>query len=103
MRSVAIGLAACLFASLGGLTPAAAAFPPPAFPPPGATTCSGCHAVPGHATADMSIYGQDADKLAARMEAFRSGAASSTVMGRLMKGFSPSDIQAIAAWVAEQH
>ncbi len=73
-----------------------------AAPPPGATTCSGCHALPNAATHDVSIYGQDAGKLDASMEAFRSGTRPSTLMGRLMKGFSPDDIQAIAAWIAAQ-
>jgi cytochrome c553 len=36
------------------------------------------------------------------MEAFRSGERPSTLMGRLMKGFSRDEIQAIAAWTAAQ-
>jgi cytochrome c553 len=71
-------------------------------PPPGATTCSGCHAPPGVASGFMPIYGRDAGTLDAAMLAFRSSERPSTVMGRLMKGFSPDEIHAIAVWVAAQ-
>jgi cytochrome subunit of sulfide dehydrogenase len=50
----------------------------------------------------MPINGRDAAGLASSMEAFRSGEHPSTIMGRLMKGFSHDEIQAIAAWVAAQ-
>jgi cytochrome c553 len=50
----------------------------------------------------MPINGRDAADLTTGMEAFRSGERPSTVMGRLMKGFSPDEIRAIAAWIAAQ-
>jgi len=71
-------------------------------PPPGATTCSGCHAPPGVASGFMPIYGRDAGALDAAMLAFRSSERPSTVMGRIMKGFSTDEIHAIAVWVAAQ-
>ena len=37
------------------------------------------------------------------MQAFRSGERPSTVMGRIAKGFSEDEIQAIAVWLAAQH
>jgi sulfide dehydrogenase cytochrome subunit len=37
------------------------------------------------------------------MQQFRSGQRPSTVMGRIAKGFSDDEIQAIAAWLAVQH
>jgi sulfide dehydrogenase cytochrome subunit len=70
-------------------------------PPPGATSCSGCHAPTGSG-GFKPINGHDAAELSARMEAFRSGERPSTVMGRLMKGFSRDEIQALAAWTAAQ-
>jgi cytochrome c553 len=73
----------------------------PAAPPPGATTCSGCHA-PAGSGGFLPINGRNAGELAASMAAFRSGELPSTLMGRLMKGFSPAEIQAIAAWIASQ-
>jgi cytochrome c553 len=62
-----------------------------AAPPPGATNCSGCHALGG-----------SANELTATMLAYRSGERPSTVMGRLMKGLTTEQIQDIADWVAEQ-
>jgi cytochrome c553 len=34
------------------------------------------------------------------MQAFRSGGRPSTVMGRIAKGFTDTEIQAIAAWLS---
>jgi cytochrome subunit of sulfide dehydrogenase len=36
------------------------------------------------------------------MQEFRSGERSSTVMGRIAKGFSDDEMQAIASWLAAQ-
>lgn len=49
------------------------------------------------------LRGQNAAAIVAAMEAFRSGARPSTVMGRIAKGFSEDEIHAIAAWLAAQH
>ncbi len=70
-------------------------------PPPGATSCSGCHAPEGSG-GFMPINGQNSASLAATMSAFRTGERPSTLMGRLMKGFSPDEIQAIAIWISAQ-
>lgn len=75
-----------------------------AEPPPGATSCSGCH--PPAASAETKLpplRGQNAAEIVAAMEAFRSGERPSTVMGRIAKGFSDDEIRAIAAWLAAQH
>jgi cytochrome subunit of sulfide dehydrogenase len=74
-----------------------------AEPPAGATSCSGCH--PARATADSPvppIRGRDSAEIVAAMQAFRSGERSSTVMGRIAKGFSEDETRAIAAWLAAQ-
>ncbi len=34
------------------------------------------------------------------MEAFRSGARPATLMNRIVKGFSPDEVRALAAWFA---
>lgn len=68
-------------------------------PPPGAANCSGCHAA---GSGNPAINGRDARELAGLMNGYRSGPLASTAMGRLMKGLSPSDIDAIAGWVAAQ-
>jgi sulfide dehydrogenase cytochrome subunit len=89
LATVPVLLAAMLLAAAGD-------------PPPGATTCSGCHAPPGVTSGFLPIYGHDAGALDAAMLAFRSSERSSTVMGRIMKGFSTDEIHAIAAWAAAQ-
>jgi sulfide dehydrogenase cytochrome subunit len=71
--------------------------------PPGAASCSGCHA-PSAAlgTPVPPLNGRSAGEIVAQMEAFRRGKTQSTVMDRLAKGFSEAEIQAIAAWYAAQ-
>ena len=68
-----------------------------ALPPPGATNCSGCHNA-----GSMPIVGMSTGDLSATMLAYRSGERPSTLMGRLMKGLTPAQIQDIAAWIAGQ-
>jgi len=70
-------------------------------PPPGAASCSGCHSATV-ATAIPRIAGREEKELLDRMEAFRSGQQPSTVMVRLMKGFTPSEMRAIAGYWAAQ-
>jgi cytochrome subunit of sulfide dehydrogenase len=74
-----------------------------AEPPPGATSCSGCH--PARASAQNKVpplRGRDPAEIVAAMQAFRSGDRPSTVMGRIAKGFSDDETRAIAAWLAAQ-
>ena len=75
-----------------------------AEPPPGASSCSGCH--PTGANVDTpvpAIRGRNPQDIVAAMQGFRSGERPSTVMGRIAKGFSDDEIRAIAAWLAAQH
>ena len=80
------------------LPPAAAG----AAAPPGATACSGCHPPPGRASAVPVLRGRAAEEIAARMRAYRDGEWAATVMGRIARGFTDDEIQAIAAWLAAQ-
>jgi cytochrome c553 len=74
-----------------------------AEPPPGASSCSGCHPpTPSAETKVPPLRGQNPADIVAVMQAYRSGKRPSTVMGRIAKGFSDEEIRAIAAWVAEQ-
>ena len=74
-----------------------------AEPPPGATSCSGCHLPTASTESKVApLRGQKPADIVAAMQAFRSGERPSTVMGRIAKGFSDEEIHAIAAWVAEQ-
>jgi cytochrome subunit of sulfide dehydrogenase len=85
---------------VGSIAPAFAASPDA---PAGASSCSGCHAAnAGVDTPVPRLNGRNAADVVAQMEAFRSGQKQATVMDRLAKGFSEAEIQAIAAWYAEQ-
>lgn len=72
-----------------------AAAPAPA--PVGATSCTGCHAAGLGAGV---LQGHPADDTAAQMEAFRSGARPATLMNRIVRGFTPEEVKAIAEWFA---
>ena len=71
--------------------------------PPGALSCSGCHASTrtGDAAVPRLIGRKPADIVAA-MQAFKSGQVPSTVMERIAKGFSDDEVKAIAAWYGAQ-
>ncbi len=71
--------------------------------PPGAASCSGCHAEKPNANTPIpSLAGKDPDAVAAAMQAYRGGQRPATVMDRIAKGFSDDEIKAIAAWFAMQ-
>ena len=72
-------------------------------PPPGAASCSGCHAAGAAATGSVSrLYGRDAGEIMTAMAGFRDGSLPATVMNRIAKGFSDDELRAIAAWLAAQ-
>lgn len=71
--------------------------------PRGANSCTGCHAArPGIADALPSLKGRKASEIAEAMLAFKQDHKPATVMNRIAKGFSDSEINAIADWFAEQ-
>ena len=71
--------------------------------PPGAASCSGCHAArAGVETAVPPIHGRPEGEIVAAMEAFRSGARPATVMNRIAPGFTPAESRAVAAWLSRQ-
>jgi sulfide dehydrogenase cytochrome subunit len=73
------------------------------IPPPGAASCTGCHASnPKVETGVPRIVGRNPAEIVAAMEAFRSGQKPATVMDRIAKGFTEAEIRAIAAWLAAQ-
>lgn len=74
-----------------------------AEPPPGASSCTGCHApmkVPDSVI--PRIAGRKASDIVTAMREYRIGAWPSSVMGRIAKGFDDGQIGAIAAWFAAQ-
>jgi sulfide dehydrogenase cytochrome subunit len=71
--------------------------------PPGASSCTGCHAAKRIPDSVIPrIAGRKADDIAKFMREYRSGAWPSSVMGRIAKGFDDQQIDAIAAWFATQ-
>ncbi|UEM02574.1 c-type cytochrome [Skermanella rosea] len=80
-----------------------AAASPAAAEPPGASSCSGCHALRGEAAPGIPpILSKSADEIAAAMLAYRAGEGGPTVMDRISKGFTEEEIRAIAAWIASR-
>lgn len=72
-------------------------------PPPGASSCSGCHAINTAAETPVPpIHGRTADEIMAAMTAFREGKQPATVMDRIAKGFTDDELKPIATWLAQQ-
>jgi cytochrome subunit of sulfide dehydrogenase len=72
-------------------------------PPVGAAACSGCH--PASSAADTNVpalAGRKAQEIVTQMRAFRSGQRAATVMDRIAKGYSDTEIEAIADWYQAQ-
>ncbi|MDB5571845.1 MAG: cytochrome [Hyphomicrobiales bacterium] len=91
---------AALAAPLVFGSPALAQGAAPKPPPPGASSCSGCH---GAAGSDLpTLSGRSADEIAGSMAAFRSGERPATLMNRIAKGFTDEETRAIAQWIAAQ-
>ena len=71
--------------------------------PPGASSCTGCHAATKIANSEIPrIAGRKAADIVTYMREYRSGAWPSSVMGRVAKGFDDAQTEAIAAWFAAQ-
>lgn len=62
-------------------------------------SCSGCHSEAGEAIADLSGYTQD--RLMTALSDYRNDAEGTTVMHRLMRGYSEADIEAISAYLGK--
>ncbi|WP_375454408.1 c-type cytochrome [uncultured Methylobacterium sp.] len=65
--------------------------------PPGASSCTGCHAT---GAAMGSLDGRPEAEIAALLAAYRAGERPATIMTRIAKGFSEPESRAIAAWFA---
>jgi cytochrome c553 len=75
----------------------------PADAPPGAASCSGCHAAsPNAQTPVPPLNGRQAADIVSQMAAFKSGARKGTIMDRIAKGFSDEETRAIASWYEQQ-
>ena len=72
-------------------------------PPPGASSCSGCHATSAAVETPVPrLVGRAAAQIVAAMHEFRSGQRPATVMDRIAKGFSDPEVTAIGDWYARQ-
>jgi cytochrome c553 len=86
-----------------GLASIAAVAIASAEPPAGAAACSGCHPSSARVASPVPrLAGRDRAEIVKALQDFRSGARAATVMDRIAKGFTDAEIQAIAAWYAEQ-
>ena len=73
------------------------------LPPPGASSCTGCHAAKRIPDSVIPrIAGRKVTDIVQFMREYRSGAWPSSVMGRIAKGFDDQQTDAIAAWFAAQ-
>ena len=70
-----------------------------AAPPPGATSCTGCHVKGGGIGV---LQGRPAHETVGIMQEYRSGARPATLMNRIVKGFTPDEVRQIATWFAQQ-
>jgi len=70
-----------------------------------AATCAACHGTDGKAEAGaglIGLKGRDKDYLVAQLTAFRDGTRSATVMHQIAKGYTPEQIDQLAAYFAAQ-
>jgi cytochrome subunit of sulfide dehydrogenase len=65
-----------------------------------ASNCTNCHSTKPSANAIPSLKGLSADYIAEQLHAFRDGKRSATVMHQLAKGYTDSEIAALATYFA---
>jgi sulfide dehydrogenase cytochrome subunit len=71
--------------------------------PPGAASCTGCHAASSSVQTPVPpIAGKPAAEIVSQMAAFKSGERKGTIMDRIAKGFTDEEVRAIATWYEQQ-
>lgn len=67
-------------------------------------TCAGCHGTNGSSVgpATPTIAGMAKETIVAAMEAYKTDDRPSTIMGRIAKGYSPEEIEAMAEFFSKQ-
>jgi cytochrome subunit of sulfide dehydrogenase len=90
---------AAVLAALVGLASGPGARAAELRAPPGASSCTGCHA---EGSAMGALAGRPEAEIAGALEAFRTGTRPATLMNRIAKGFDADESRAIAAWFAAQ-
>jgi len=88
----------------GALAFSAAVFPAPPNAEMLANACAGCHGTNGGSAGDTmpSLANQSVWAITDAMLAYKSGERSSTIMGRLAKGYTDEQITAMAEFFAKQ-
>lgn len=71
-----------------------------AEPPPGASSCLGCHPAKAGNGPVATLSGRKTSEIITAMQGFRGGTLKGTVMDRIAKGFSDEEVRAIAEWYA---
>jgi cytochrome c553 len=68
------------------------------------TVCAACHGASGASPtpANPHLAGQNAEYLAAQLEAFKSGARANPIMAGMAAGLTPEDMKAVGAWYEMQ-
>jgi cytochrome subunit of sulfide dehydrogenase len=68
-----------------------------------AATCANCHGTNGRAVGDMKpLAGVSSEKILALLADYRSGNQPATIMHQIVKGYSDTQLQLIAAYFAAQ-
>ena len=67
--------------------------------PPGALSCTGCHAL--NSPAALPLGRLSAEEIEAALAAYRDGTREATVMDRIARGFTPEESRAVARWIAD--
>ena len=70
-----------------------------------AATCANCHGTGGKAAAGSAVpglAGRPKEELVRTMTEFRDGKRQATIMHQLAKGYTPEQIDILAAWFAAQ-
>ncbi|MEO9135900.1 MAG: c-type cytochrome [Casimicrobiaceae bacterium] len=65
-----------------------------------AAGCASCHQPDERIPPPLA--GQSRDELSAKLRGFRDGTRSGTVMPQLARGYTPAQLDAVAAWFAAQ-
>lgn len=71
-----------------------------------AATCANCHGTDGRAVdgaGSIPLRGLGKDYIVAQMTAFREGKRAATVMHQLAKGYTPEQVEQLAAYFAAQN
>ena len=84
-------------------TTAQAQSPDPNFARNAAAACANCHGTNGTSKGGMpSLAGQPKAELVRKMQAYKGGTLTGTIMPQLAKGYSDQEIDRMAGWFAAQ-